>query len=105
AFVRYMYGVISKDPRAPYYENIWFSYIPPEKIPNVKSFSSERSTVIIFEDLCVAPKYIQNQIIPFFTHGLIFNGGSSTHDIFKIVERYTNDVKGASMVINSYLRQ
>jgi hypothetical protein len=26
-----MYGIISKDPKAPYYENIRFSYISPEK--------------------------------------------------------------------------
>src|SRR3954470_12493259 len=47
AFVRYMYSIISKDPKAPYYENIRFSYISPEKIPSVKSFSPERSTAII----------------------------------------------------------
>jgi len=100
---------MSKDSRAPYYENIQFSYISPERIPNVKSFSPERSTVIIFEDLCVTSKYIQNQIIPFFTHGrhrnispiyitqryhkvpiiirenishlVIFNGGGSHQDV------------------------
>src|SRR5205809_5765237 len=62
AFVRYMYGIIASNPRASYYENIRFSYISPEKIPSVKSFSPERSTVIIFEDLCVAPESIQNRI-------------------------------------------
>jgi hypothetical protein len=100
----------------------------------VKSFLPERSTVIIFKDLCVAPEYIQNQIIPFFTHGrhrnissiyvtqryhytpiiirenishlIMFNGGSSPQDISKvIIGRYTEDVKSASMVINSYLRK
>jgi len=133
AFVRYMYGVIASDPRAPYYENIRFKYISPEKIPSVKSFSPERSTVIIFEDLCVAPESIQNRIIPFFTHGrhrnispiyvtqkyhkvpiiirenishlVLFNGGSSYQDVSKIIGRYTDDVKNASMVINSYLRK
>jgi hypothetical protein len=133
AFVRYMYGLISKDPRAPYYENIRFSYISPERIPDVKSFSPERSTLIIFEDLCVAPEYIQNRIIPFFTHGrhrnispiyvtqryhkvpiiirenithlVMFNGGGSPQDVSKIAGRYTDDVKNASMVINSYLRK
>jgi Poxvirus A32 protein len=133
AFVRYMYGLISKDPRAPYYENIRFSYISPERIPDVKSFSPERSTLIIFEDLCVAPEYIQNRIIPFFTHGrhrnispiyvtqryhkvpiiirenithlVMFNGGRSPQDVSKIAGRYTDDVKNASMVINSYLRK
>ncbi|RHZ80197.1 hypothetical protein Glove_139g148 [Diversispora epigaea] len=98
AFVRYMYGVISKDLKAPYYENIRFRYISPEKIPNVKAFSPERSTAIVFEDLCLAPEHIQNRIV-------IFNSGSSYEDISKIIRRYTDDIKNASMVINSYLRK
>jgi hypothetical protein len=133
AFVRYMYGVISKDQRAPYYKNIRFSYISPERIPNVKSFSPKRSTVIIFEDLCNAPESIQNRIIPFFTHGrhqnispiyitqkyhhvpiiirenishlVMFNSGSSREEISKILRQYTDDVKNASMVISKYLRK
>jgi len=48
AFIKYMYGIIVKDPRMPYYENIWFSYISPKRILNVKSFLPERSTIIIF---------------------------------------------------------
>src|SRR5256885_331285 len=51
AFVRKIYGIISKDPKASYYENIRFSYISPEKIPSVRAFSPERSTAIIFEDI------------------------------------------------------
>ncbi len=133
AFVRYMYGIISKDPKAPYYENIRFSYISPEKIPIVRAFSPERSTVIVFEDICLAPEYIQNQIGQFFGNGrhrnissiyvtqkyhkapifirenashlVVFNSGSSHEDISKIIRRYTDDVKNASMVINSYLRK
>jgi len=42
AFVRYMYGIISKDLKMPYYENITFSYILPEKIPSIRAFSPER---------------------------------------------------------------
>src|SRR5256885_3438379 len=133
AFVRKMYGIISKDPKVPYYENIRFSYISPEKIPSVRAFSPERSTAIIFEDVCLAPEYIQNQIGQFFGNGrhrniscvyvaqkyhkiptfirenashlVIFNSGSSHEDISKIIRRYTDDVKNASMVINSYLRK
>ncbi|CAB4418758.1 unnamed protein product [Rhizophagus irregularis] len=133
AFVRYMYNVISKDPQAPYYENIRFRYIPPENIPSVKTFSPTRSTVIIFEDLCLAPDHIQNQIGQFFGNGrhrnispiyvtqkyhkvptfirenishlVIFNGSGSPQDLSKIVRRYTDDAKDASMVINSYLRK
>ncbi|PKK64010.1 hypothetical protein RhiirC2_854623 [Rhizophagus irregularis] len=129
AFVRYMYGIISKDLKAPYYENIRFSYILPEKIPSVRSFSPERSTAIIFEDVCVAPESIQNRIIPFFTyrhhrnissiyviqryhhtsiiicenilHLVVFNGGSSHQDISKVIGRYTEDMKNTSMVVNN----
>ncbi|CAG8697443.1 17697_t:CDS:2 [Cetraspora pellucida] len=50
AFVRYMYGLIASDSKAPYYENIMFSYILLEKIPSIKSFSPKRSTIIIFEN-------------------------------------------------------
>src|SRR6266540_4675155 len=108
-----MYGIISKNPNAPYYENILFSYISLEKISSVRAFSPERSITIIFEDLCVAPESIQNRIIPFFTHKyhrnissiyvtqryyhtpiiihknishlVVFNGGSSYQDIFKVI--------------------
>ncbi|PKY35848.1 hypothetical protein RhiirB3_505416 [Rhizophagus irregularis] len=131
AYVRYIYNMISKDPRAPYYENISFSYIPPEKIPSTRAFSPKRSTLIIFEDVCLAPEHIQNRIGQFFgngrhrniscvyvtqkyhkldtftrentTHLVVFNSGSSHEDISKIIRRYTDDVKNASMVINSYL--
>ncbi|CAG8524958.1 22727_t:CDS:2 [Cetraspora pellucida] len=36
---------------------------------------------------------------------VIYNGESSYQDVFKIADRYTDDVKGASMVIDSYLRK
>ncbi|CAG8551309.1 14949_t:CDS:2 [Cetraspora pellucida] len=83
AFIRYIYGIIASNPRASYYENIRFSYILPKKIPSIKFFLPERSTVIIFEDLYVAPN-------------------SFSQYVSKIVSQYTNDVKSASMVINSY---
>ncbi|GBC39162.2 hypothetical protein GLOIN_2v1830120 [Rhizophagus irregularis DAOM 181602=DAOM 197198] len=98
AYVRYIYNMISKDPRASYYENISFSYIPPERIPSTRTFSPERSKLFIFEDLCLASDHIQNRIV-------LFNSGSSIQDVSKIVGRYIDDVKGASMVINNYLRK
>ncbi len=58
AFVKYMYDIISKDPKVPYYKNIRFSYILPEKIPSIRAFSPERSIAIIFEDICITPKSI-----------------------------------------------
>src|SRR6266542_610693 len=48
AFIKKMYGIILKDPKAPYYENIRFNYISSEKIPSTRAFSPERSTAIIF---------------------------------------------------------
>ncbi|PKC51723.1 hypothetical protein RhiirA1_483134 [Rhizophagus irregularis] len=68
-YVRYIYNMISKDPKAPFYEDISFRYISPERIPSTRAFSSERSTLIIFEDLCLAPKHIQNRISQFFGNG------------------------------------
>ena len=69
AYVRYIYNIISKDPRAPYYENISFSYLPPERIPSTRIFLFERSKLFIFEDLCLAPDHIQNRIGQFFGNG------------------------------------
>jgi len=69
AYVRYIYNMISKDPRASYYENISFSYIPPERIPSTRAFSLERSKVFIFKDICLAPEHIQNHIGQFFGNG------------------------------------
>ncbi|CAG8459066.1 22452_t:CDS:2 [Cetraspora pellucida] len=133
AFVRYIYEVIASDSRVSYYENIRFKYILPEKILSIISFFPKRSTVIIFENLCIASKSIQNRIILFFTyrchrnispiyvmqkyhyvliiicenitHLVIFNSGSLYEDILKIIKCYTNDVKSVSMVINSYLHK
>ncbi|CAG8505961.1 4231_t:CDS:2 [Cetraspora pellucida] len=107
-------NIYKGNPKAPYYENIRFKYILSEKIPSIKSFSSERSIVIIFEDLYVAPNsiYITQKYhhVPIIirenlTHLVIFNGGSSYQDVSKIIGRYTDNVKNASMVINSYLRK
>jgi hypothetical protein len=39
------------------------------------------------------------------SHLVVFNSGSSHEDISKIIRRYTDDVKNASMVINNYLRR
>ena len=63
--------MISKDPRAPYYEDISFNYIPPEKIPSIRAFSPKRSTLIIFEDVCLVPEHIQNRIGQFLGMGVI----------------------------------
>ena len=65
-YMRYIYNRISKDPKAPFYEDISFKYIPPERISSTRAFSPERSTLIIFKDLCLASEHIQNRISQFF---------------------------------------
>ncbi|CAG8728906.1 6747_t:CDS:2, partial [Dentiscutata heterogama] len=89
-----------------------FSYISSERIPNVKSFSPEKSTVIIFEDLNISPIYITQHyhkvsiiIRKNISHLVMFNGGGSYQDVSKIASRYTDDIKNALMVINSYFRK
>ncbi|RGB42045.1 hypothetical protein C1646_751514 [Rhizophagus diaphanus] len=131
AYVRYIYNMISKDLKVPFYEDISFRYIPSERIPSTRIFSPERSILIIFEDLCLASEHIQNRISQFFGNGrhqnissiyvtqkyhkvstfirknishlVMYNGSDSQQDVFKIASCYTDDVKNASMVINSYL--
>ncbi len=43
----------------PYQENISFQRIKVEKILDISKFSSKRSTVVVFEDLCAESKKIQ----------------------------------------------
>ena len=45
------------------------------------------------------PTFIREGI----SHLVLFSSGSSHEDISKIIQRYTDNVKNASMVINRYL--
>src|SRR6266542_1502461 len=49
-----------------YWKNISFQTIKAEKIPDISKFSTKRSTIIVFEDLCAESKKIQERIIPYF---------------------------------------
>jgi len=51
------------------YEDVSFTAYSPAEIPDILDFSTNRSTVVVFEDLVNENRKIQNQIIPYFTSG------------------------------------
>ena len=98
-------------------EDVSFTKIHPSEIPDTEEFNSERSTVVIFEDLMNLSKKIQERICDYFTGGRHNNissiyvsqrfftipkttranityislhiGGGNLSDIKKIIKQYT----------------
>jgi len=132
--VQNFYKYLAQDKSKPYYEDITFSTLTPDKIPDPKKFNVKRSKLTIFEDVCSDPPAIQKKIIPYFSRGrhenissiyvsqkfhristdirknamhiVLFSGGGSTRKLADIISPYTDaDPHKASKVIDGYLRQ
>lgn len=132
--VQNFYKYLAQDKSKPYYEDITFSTLTPDKISDPKKFNVKRSKLTIFEDVCSDPPAIQKKIIPYFsrgrhenissiyvsqkfhriptdirenaTHIVLFSGGGSTRKLADIISPYTDaDLHKASKVIDGYLRQ
>ncbi|PKY35655.1 hypothetical protein RhiirB3_456798, partial [Rhizophagus irregularis] len=67
--VQNFYKYLAQDKSKPYYEDITFSTLTPDEIPDPKKFNAKRSTLMIFEDVCSDPPVIQKKIIPYFSRG------------------------------------
>ncbi|RHZ80456.1 hypothetical protein Glove_135g76 [Diversispora epigaea] len=87
--VQYFFEFIARDKNCPWYENVRFKLIGPEKIPDISKFKNTgRKTVIVFDDLAGEPLSTQLKIIPFFRSDMYDNYEPIAKKVYEVIKKH-----------------